>query len=72
MLQINQSKLVWTKSSYCESSGCIEVAKLQNGDVLLRDSKQADGPVLQYTPQEWRAFLDGAKDGQFDKYAQEV
>jgi hypothetical protein len=34
--------------------------------VLIGDSKNADGPVLSYTRAEWVAFLEGAKNGDFD------
>lgn len=34
--------------------------------VAVRDSKDPNGPVLMYTAAEWRAFLDGAKKGEFD------
>jgi hypothetical protein len=33
---------------------------------MVTDSKHPDGPVLSYTLQEWDAFLDGAKNGEFD------
>jgi hypothetical protein len=36
------------------------------GRVLLRDSKQPAGPVLEFTRREWQAFLAGCKDGEFD------
>jgi hypothetical protein len=31
------------------------------------ESPNLDGPKLVFTPGEWRAFLDGAKDGEFDR-----
>jgi hypothetical protein len=34
--------------------------------VALRDSKDPDGPILTFTPDEWDAFLRGAKAGRFD------
>ncbi|MEV6149784.1 DUF397 domain-containing protein [Nonomuraea sp. NPDC052129] len=34
---------------------------------LMRDSKDPDGPVLSFTPDEWRAFTAGVKDGEFDE-----
>ncbi|MEU7000984.1 DUF397 domain-containing protein [Nonomuraea sp. NPDC046570] len=36
------------------------------GKVLVRDSKNPNGPVLTFTPGEWTAFLDGAGKGEFD------
>jgi hypothetical protein len=35
--------------------------------VLVRDSKDPDGPKLAFTTAEWDAFLAGAKDGEFDR-----
>jgi len=34
--------------------------------ILMRDSKNPDGPVLALTEAEWRAFIAGVKDGEFD------
>jgi hypothetical protein len=57
----------WIKSSLSFSnSNCVEIANLPDGGVGVRDSKDLEGPVLRFTPDEWRAFLDGAKAGEFD------
>jgi len=57
---------VWKKSSRSGTGGnCIEVAELPSA-VLVRDSKDPEGPRLAFTQSEWRAFVDGAKDGEFD------
>jgi hypothetical protein len=62
----NDSNLAWRKASASLTNGsCVELAPYSNG-VAVRDSKDPDGPVLRYTPDEWRAFLDGAKNGEFD------
>lgn len=46
----------WTKSSYCGSGQCVEVAN--TGDLLaVRDSKDPDGPVLSFGHGAWRSFL---------------
>ncbi len=34
--------------------------------IAMRDSRQPDGPVLIFTPEEWRAFAAGVQDGEFD------
>jgi hypothetical protein len=60
----------WIKSSYSFANGnCCEVADLPGGDIGVRDSKEPGGPVLRFTPAEWRAFIDGAKAGEFDHLA---
>ena len=49
--------IVWHTSSYSGSgSDCVEVAPAPAG-VLVRDSKNADGPVLAVTATAWRTFL---------------
>ncbi|MGV9636467.1 DUF397 domain-containing protein [Nocardia testacea] len=47
----------WFKSSYSGSqSACVEVAWLKGGQVGVRDSKNASGPALVFTPGAWDAF----------------
>ena len=53
-------------SSFCGISGCVEVAKLPGGDIVIRDSKIAASPVLSFTGEEWDAFVRGVKNGEFD------
>jgi hypothetical protein len=58
----------WRKSSYSGSSGgnCVEVAQVPAPAIAVRDSKDPDGPRLVFTADEWRAFVAGAKAGEFD------
>ena len=63
------SSLTWIKSSFSSMNGnCAEVAK-NRGHVLVRDSKDPDGPRLSFLPGEWHAFLDGVRNGEFDYLA---
>lgn len=59
---------MWRKSSH--SSGgegqCVEAAALRGQGVALRDSKDADGPMLSLAPSAWTSLLAGVKDGSFD------
>ncbi|MFI6481363.1 DUF397 domain-containing protein [Nonomuraea sp. NPDC050663] len=60
-------KTDWRKSQRCSgNSACVEFAELADGNVALRDSKQQDGPVLVFTPEEWESFVAGVRDGEFD------
>lgn len=34
--------------------------------VAVRDSRAREGPVLAFTPDEWRAFVAGVRDREFD------
>jgi hypothetical protein len=59
----------WIKSSLSFSNGnCVEVAGLPDGRVGVRHSKESEGPVLRFTPDEWRAFLGGVRNGEFDRF----
>ncbi|HEX5346066.1 MAG TPA: DUF397 domain-containing protein [Pseudonocardiaceae bacterium] len=47
----------WRTSSYSTGNGaCVEVAPAR-GRVLVRDSKDPDGPALAVPTPAWRAFL---------------
>jgi hypothetical protein len=60
----------WTKSSLSHANGnCVEVADLPGGQVGMRHSKDVGGPILQFPPEEWRAFLNGVRGGEFDSFA---
>jgi hypothetical protein len=60
-------RIRWTKAASCAGGNCVQVASTGDGlVVLIGDSKNADGPVLSYTRDEWVAFLEGAKNGDFD------
>lgn len=58
----------WRTSSYTNGSGgqCVEVAELDGGGRAVRDSKDPQGPALQFTSAEWTAFTAGVRDGEFD------
>ena len=57
----------WRSSSFSTGadSTCVDVA-LGDRTVLLRDSKNPDGPVLRFTFAEWCAFLLGVRAGEFE------
>jgi Domain of unknown function (DUF397) len=63
------SALSWVKSSLSFSSGnCVEVASLPSGGVGVRNSRDAEGAVLKFTPDEWHAFLGGVHNGEFESF----
>jgi hypothetical protein len=62
---VDLSQAKWHKSSHSSANGCVEIARVK-GHIAVRDSKDQQGPVLVFTPTEWRAFLKGVRDGQFD------
>jgi hypothetical protein len=63
----DQLRADWRKSTWSNPSGdCVEVAALPDGGVAVRNSRHPSGPALVYTRSEIRAFLAGAKNGEFD------
>lgn len=59
--------VTWRKSKASNPSGdCVELAHLDDGGVAVRNSRDPRGPALVYTPAEIAAFIQGAKDGEFD------
>jgi Domain of unknown function (DUF397) len=65
-----RESLAWLKARSSTANGqCVEVASAV-GNIAVRDSKDPDGPILVYTTSEFRAFLDGARNGEFDALLQ--
>jgi len=58
--------LRWRTARRSAGNGaCVEVAPAP-GSIIVRDSKDQDGPLLPYSQGSWRAFLTAAKNGRFD------
>ena len=59
--------VTWRKSQHSNPSGnCVEVAKLPDGAVAIRNSRYPAGAALICPSAEFSAFLAAARDGQFD------
>jgi hypothetical protein len=53
-------------SSFCTGGTCVGIE--WHGDAVeVLDTKRVDGERLRFTALEWRAFLAGAKAGEFDR-----
>ncbi|GHJ24860.1 DUF397 domain-containing protein [Streptomyces albus] len=59
------SDAVWESAPGGPDDERVEIAQLPGGAVAMRNSKEPD-VVLRYTAAEWRAFVLGARDGEFD------
>ena len=59
--------VTWQKSRRSNSIGnCVEMARLADGSIAVRNSRFPDGPALIYTQAEINALILGIKDGDFD------
>lgn len=72
--------MIWRKASLCQGGECVEVgwrtASMSGGGncvetaictcdkVRVRDSKDPDGPVLEFGREVWREFTGAIKAGQ--------
>jgi hypothetical protein len=59
--------VTWRKSQHSNPSGnCVEIARLPDGAVAIRNSRYPAGPALICASAEFSAFLAAARDGEFD------
>jgi Domain of unknown function (DUF397) len=57
----------WRRSGKCATSTCVEIRRTNDDEILMRDSKAPSyWPPLRFTRDEWVAFRDGVKAGEFD------
>ena len=63
---------VWHKSTRSGpwSDACVDViwkTSSHFNEILVRDTKdKGNGPTLSFSLNEWKAFLDGVREGEFD------
>jgi predicted secreted Zn-dependent protease len=60
--------LTWRVSRMCDGGACIMVAS-RGDSVFFGNASQSNHPIYACTKAEWRAFLSGAKLGDFDDVA---
>lgn len=69
---INAAELTgvaWQKAKRSNSQGaCVEMARLNDGSIAVRNSRFPSGPALVYTQEEIDCMILGAKDGDFDTF----
>lgn len=58
----------WRIAKMSGDSNCVQV-RSDDGMIVVGNSRFPEGPFLSYTKDEWAAFLDGAKQGEFDDFA---
>lgn len=60
---------IWKKGSRSGGTGgnnCAEVLVTENNVVLMRNSNDLWKTTTQFTPDEWTAFIESVKLGEFD------
>jgi hypothetical protein len=64
---VSDNNLTWRKSTRSGAAGhCVEVAETP-ATVYVRDSKDVTGPVLRFAAPAWAGFIDGVRNGDFDR-----
>jgi predicted secreted Zn-dependent protease len=58
-------RLTWHTALSCDGGACVQVA-VDDHSILIGNSRQPGGPVLEYTRDEWHEFVGGIKKGDFD------
>jgi hypothetical protein len=61
----SSSQLEWRRGTKCSNETCAEVA-ISGNNAYLRNSKDPAGQWLVFNADEWRSFLAGAQDHEFD------
>ncbi|MBA2324583.1 MAG: DUF397 domain-containing protein [Pseudonocardiales bacterium] len=66
---MEQDALSWVRSTFSTNGPpeCVEVARMVDGGVAVRNSREPDAAPLIFTAAEWVAFVAGMKDGGFDR-----
>ncbi|MGW5817238.1 DUF397 domain-containing protein [Streptomyces noursei] len=67
----NAPEAHWVKSSESDldhSQDCVLLAALGDGLTGITDSKDPNAPILRMNPREIAAFIQGAKNGEFDRF----
>jgi predicted secreted Zn-dependent protease len=66
MPKANEPRPAWRKSTKSfQNSACVEVAILDH-EVLVRHSKRPAEQLLSFTHHEWKAFIVGVQQNEFN------
>ena len=56
----------YSTSSASAGRNCVEIARLPNGTVLMRDSKNPERPPIVLSREEWSSWVDDIKNDRYD------
>ena len=65
MADFEEPCIAWRKSTASDTQGCVQVA-VAGGSVLIRDSANTYGTVLELPPVAWSFFMGRARNRNFD------
>jgi hypothetical protein len=57
----------WQTASFCEGGACVGVAR-DGEQVLVRNTSTPGAREASFTRDEWKAFVAGVKNGEFDHF----
>lgn len=63
-----EGDLDWRVARLCDGGACVRVAR-RGDSALIGNTNNPEGPISEFTTDEWRQFLAGAKLGDFDGIA---
>jgi hypothetical protein len=63
-MSIHEVQPQWQSPTACSGGNCVQVAEVA-GRFLIRDSKNPDAAPLNFSAEEWNAFVTAVKDDQF-------
>lgn len=64
MPEFDQGTARWVKSSFSAADNCVEISRTDE-TVRIRDSKEPDGPVLDFSAAAFADFIAAVKRGEF-------
>jgi hypothetical protein len=53
------------RSSFCSAGGCVEVASVDPGQILVRGTGAPNRVALAFSAVQWAAFVGGVRNGEF-------
>ncbi|MFC0527999.1 DUF397 domain-containing protein [Phytohabitans kaempferiae] len=58
-------RITWRTSSRSQNTNCVEIGEMGTA-IVMRDSKDREGPMLIFARDQWIEFVASAKAGEFD------
>lgn len=57
-VEVGMDSIMWNKSTYSVEENCVEVGRsTESVPVLVRDTKDREGPMLSFDTEAWQNFV---------------